>query len=95
MISFNLYRDTITIRYEIMHTLKINCIKPGLYEIYERSVIYKMEIVWLSRLQRELFNFEHSETPVANWYHNLDEASKDQIHVRFARKFDNGELHSF
>ena len=74
-----------------MHHLKINCIKPGLYEIYEKAMIYKMEIIWLSRLQRELFNFENSETPVASWYNVLDQISKDQIHVRPSRKWDNEE----
>jgi hypothetical protein len=53
-----------------------------------------MEIIWLSRLQRDMFNLEKSESPVANWYNQLDEVSKSQIKIRSSRKLDNSEPHS-
>ena len=66
--------------------MKINCIRPGLYEIQEKGMIYKMEIIWLSRFQREVLNFENSDEPVGNWYNNLDEKSRAQIKVRSLKK---------
>ena len=75
-----------------MSNLKINYIKAGLYEIEEKNTIYKMEIIWLSRLQREIINYENSETPVLSWYNELDASSKAHIKIRIMReKRNNGK----
>ena len=58
--------------------MKIRYLKPGWYEVEESDKMYKMELIWLSRLQREI-KYDGSQSPVAEWYKRLDVSSKKQI----------------
>ena len=60
-----------------MREMKITYLKPG----WESGQVYKMEIIWHSRLQREI-KYDGSQTLVAEWYKRLDTKSKKQIKRR-------------
>ena len=70
-----------------MREMKITYLKPGWYEVEESGKVYKMELIWLSRLQREI-KYDGSPSPVAEWYKRLDTSSRKQI----KRKTRNSEL---
>jgi hypothetical protein len=64
-----------------MREMKITYLKPGWYEVEESGKVYKMELIWLSRLQREI-KYDGSQSPIAEWYKRLDISSRKQIKRR-------------
>lgn len=61
-----------------MKNVDIKFVRPGWYEVEEEGVTYTMELIWLSRLQRDLLQLD-GNTSVSNWYNSLDEKDRKQI----------------